>query len=125
MANERGYVETPLGRRRYLPELRSSNRAVREAGERMAINMPIQGAQADLIKLAMIAVQREIEQRDLRSRMILQVHDELVFEAPRDELEILSRIVRERMEGAMTLIVPIKVDMKVGENWYDMSPYGQ
>ena len=123
-ARDRGYVETPLGRRRYLPELRSSNGAVRAAGERMAINMPIQGAQADLIKLAMIAVQQELGERKLRTRMILQVHDELVFETPRDELETVAQMVRERMEGAMQLIVPIKVEMKVGENWYDMSPYG-
>jgi DNA polymerase-1 len=124
LARERGYVETPLGRRRYLPELRSSNQAVRAAGERMAINMPIQGAQADLIKLAMIAIQRELEQRRLRTRMLLQVHDELVFEVPREELDEVAPMVRERMEGAMHLVVPIKVDMKVGENWYDMGPYG-
>jgi DNA polymerase-1 len=122
-ARERGYVETPLGRRRYLPELRSSNQAVRAAGERMAINMPIQGAQADLIKLAMIAVDRELNERKLRTRMLLQVHDELVFEVPREELAEVAQLVKERMEGAMQLIVPIKVEMKVGEDWYDMSPY--
>ncbi len=122
-ARERGYVETPLGRRRYVPELRSPNAAVRAAGERMAINMPIQGAQADLIKLAMIAIAEDMEARRLRSRMLLQVHDELVFEGPRDELEDLATLVRRCMEGAMELIVPIKVEMKVGENWLDMAPY--
>ncbi|MBI3970507.1 MAG: DNA polymerase I [Chloroflexi bacterium] len=122
-ARERGYVETPLGRRRYLPELRSGNAAVRSAGERMAINMPIQGAQADLIKLAMIAVHGDLAQRGLRTRMLLQVHDELVFEVPRDEFDEVARLVRERMEGAMQLIVPITVEMKAGQNWYDMEPY--
>jgi DNA polymerase-1 len=124
-ARERGYVETPLGRRRYLPELRSANASVRAAGERMAINMPIQGAQADLIKLAMIAVFREFEQRRLRSRMLLQVHDELLFEVPRAELDEVAALVRDCMEHAMQLIVPIQVDMKVGPNWYDMEPYGR
>jgi DNA polymerase I len=122
-ARERGYVETPLGRRRYIPELRSANAAVRGAGERMAINMPIQGAQADLIKLAMIAIDRALQEAGLRSRMVLQVHDELVFEAPRDELDALAPLVRHSMEGAMELIVPIKVEMKVGQNWYEMAPF--
>jgi DNA polymerase-1 len=124
-ARERGYVETPLGRRRYVPELRSQHAAVRAAGERMAINMPIQGAQADLIKLAMIAIDDAIARRRLASRMLLQVHDELLFEVPRDELPVVAGLVRQSMEGAMTLIVPIKVEMKVGENWYDMAPYHQ
>ncbi len=122
LARERGYVETPLGRRRYLPELRSANKAVRAAGERMAINMPIQGAQADLIKLAMIAVNEALQQRGLRARMLLQVHDELVFEVPRNELDEVASLVRERMEGAMQLIVPIKVELKAGPNWYDVAP---
>jgi DNA polymerase I len=121
-ARERGYVETPLGRRRYLPEIRSTNAAVRAAGERQAINMPIQGAQADLIKLAMIAIHGEIERRALQSKMILQVHDELVFEVPRDELDTVASLVRREMEGAMTLSVPIKVEMKAGINWYEMIP---
>lgn len=119
-ARERGYVETPLGRRRYLPELRSANGAVRAAGERQAINMPIQGAQADLIKLAMISIHQAIEKEKLRTRMILQVHDELVFEVPRREVEIVASLVREEMEGAMTLSVPIRVEMKMGTNWYEM-----
>jgi DNA polymerase-1 len=122
-AKQRGYVETPLGRRRSLPELRAQNQAVRAAGERMAINMPIQGAQADLIKLAMIAVQRDLEEGGYAARLLLQVHDELVLEVPRSELPAVARLVRERMEGAMTLIVPVKVEMKIGENWYDMEPY--
>ena len=120
-ARERGYVQTPLGRRRYIPELRSANGAVRAAGERMAINMPIQGAQADLIKLAMIAIDGAIAAAGLRARMLLQVHDELVFEAPRAELDRLAPLVERCMEGAMRLIVPIKVEMKVGQNWYEMA----
>ena len=119
-ARERGYVETPLGRRRYIPELRSANGAVRAAGERMAINMPIQGAQADLIKLAMIAIAGAMDEAGLKARLLLQVHDELVFETPRAELDALATLVRRRMEGAMELIVPIKVEMKVGQNWYEM-----
>ncbi|MDQ3703207.1 MAG: DNA polymerase I [Chloroflexota bacterium] len=122
-ARDRGYVETPLGRRRYVPELRAPNAGVRAAGERMAINMPIQGAQADLIKLAMIAVADAMSAQRLRSRMLLQVHDELVFEAQREELDALARLVRRCMEEAMALIVPIKVEMKVGENWLDMAPF--
>jgi DNA polymerase-1 len=121
-ARERGYVETPLGRRRYIPELRSNNPAVRGAGERMAINMPIQGAQADLIKLAMIRIERALEGSGLGARMLLQVHDELVFETPREEVPRLARLAQEAMEGALELIVPIKVEMKVGTNWYDLAP---
>jgi DNA polymerase-1 len=86
----------------------------------MAINMPIQGAQADLIKLAMIGVQSELAERRLQTRMLLQVHDELVFEVPRTELGDVARLVRDRMEGAMQFSVPVKVEMKAGPNWYDM-----
>ncbi|HET7769366.1 MAG TPA: DNA polymerase I, partial [Chloroflexota bacterium] len=121
-ARKRGYVETPLGRRRSMPELHSPNRAVREAGERAAINMPIQGAQADLIKLAMIEIHQALEQRGLRTRMLLQVHDELVFEVPRRELAEVVPLVRDEMETAMTFDVPVKVEMKTGTNWYDMGP---
>ena len=121
-AKQRGYVETPLGRRRYLPELRAANGAVRAAGERAAINMPIQGAQADLIKLAMIEIHDALQRRRLKTRMLLQVHDELVFEVPRRELDEVSELVRTEMEGAMTFDVPVRVEMKVGTNWYEMNP---
>ena len=121
-AYKKGYVETPLGRRRAIPELHSPNRAVREAGERAAINMPIQGAQADLIKLAMIEIHRELEQRGLQTKMLLQVHDELVFEVPRRELAEVIPLVRHEMETAMAFDVPVKVEMKTGANWYDMAP---
>ncbi|HEU5317518.1 MAG TPA: DNA polymerase I, partial [Chloroflexota bacterium] len=119
-AREKGYVETPMGRRRYLPELRAANAAVRAAGERAAINMPIQGAQADLIKLAMIEIHDALSKRGLRTRMLLQVHDELVFEVPRAELNEVAELVRKEMEGAVTFDVPVKVEMKVGTNWYEM-----
>ena len=88
-----GYVQTLLGRRRFIPEIESSNRQVREAAERMAINMPVQGTSADIIKVAMINMSREMDERQLKSKMVLQVHDELVFEVPEEELEIMRRLV--------------------------------
>jgi DNA polymerase-1 len=120
-ARKRGYVQTLLGRRRYIPELDSSNRQVREAAERMAINMPVQGTAADIIKLAMINLQREIDKRGLRSKMILQVHDELLFEVPPEELEQVKVLLRETMSQAMELSVPLKVEIKVGRNWGEMN----
>jgi DNA polymerase-1 len=123
MAYERGYVETLLRRRRYLPELRSAHAALRAAAERMAINHPVQGTQADMIKLAMIAIDQELERQTLRAHMILQVHDELVFEVPRDELSRLAPLVCARMEEALRLDVPVVVEMKVGTNWYEMAPH--
>ena len=113
----RGYVTTLLGRRRFIPELASSTAAVRNFGERTAVNTPIQGTAADLIKLAMIHIQARIKREELRSRMILQVHDELVFEVPDREIETMKTLVRGEMEGVLTLSVPIKVDMGVGKNW--------
>jgi len=113
----KGYVTTLLGRRRFIPELASSTAAVRNFGERTAVNTPIQGTAADLIKLAMIHIQARIKREELRSRMILQVHDELVFEVPDREIETMKTLVRGEMEGVLTLSVPIKVDMGVGKNW--------
>ncbi len=121
---ELGYVETLLGHRRYIPEVRASNRVVRQAGERMAINMPVQGTAADIMKLAMIRVHRRLEESDLEAKMLLQVHDELVFEAPEEGLEGLEEIVYEEMpnalEGYAEMCVPLKVDTKVGVTWGDM-----
>ena len=117
---EQGYVETLLGRRRYIPEMHSSNFNVRSAGERMAINMPIQGTAADIIKIAMINIQERIDSLGLRSKMILQVHDELIFEVPQDELEQMNAVVMELMPSAMTLAVPLRVELKAGHNWGDM-----
>lgn len=119
-ARERGYVQTLLGRRRYLPELHSPNRQVREAAERMAINMPVQGTAADIIKVAMINLQREIDKRGLKSKMILQVHDDLLLEVPPEELEPVKTLTEKTMSGAMELSVPLKVEVKVGRNWGKM-----
>jgi DNA polymerase I len=118
-ARKHGYVETLLGRRRYLVNINSKNSAVRMAEERQAINMPIQGTAADMIKLAMVAIHREMEKQKLKARMILQVHDELVFESPKDEVKKLEALVREEMKSALKLSVPVEVDVGVGPNWLD------
>jgi len=114
---ERGYVATCLGRRRYLPDLNSGNPVARNAAERMAMNAPIQGSSADMIKLAMVRVDAALRARKLQTRMLLQVHDELVFESPVQEVEEVKRLVRELMESAMPLSVRIKVDVKAGDDW--------
>ena len=120
LAREQGYVTTLMGRRRYLPELKAANRGLVAAGERMAINMPIQGLAADIIKVAMVRLYQAMTGRGLRSKMILQVHDELVFEVPPDELATLQPLVEELMEGPLKLDAPLKVDLKVGKNWEEM-----
>jgi DNA polymerase-1 len=116
-AKTNGYVTTLFGRRRFIPELASSVAAVRNFGERMAVNTPIQGTAADLIKLAMINIQRRLTREHMRSKMILQVHDELVFEVPDQEIAAMKELVREEMEGVLTLAVPVKVDVGTGKNW--------
>ena len=118
-AREKGYVETLFGRRRYLPDITSRNQTVRSLAERNAVNAPIQGASADIIKLAMISVQRRIEAEGLRSRMVLQIHDELVFDALPDEIETLSGLVVEEMENVITLSVPLTVECNHGRNWLE------
>lgn len=115
-----GYVQTLLGRRRYIPEIDSPNGQVRSAAERMAINMPVQGTAADITKLAMITVQRELELAGYRTRMVLQVHDELVFEVPVEELEDVSALIKECMEGAFPISVPLIVDIKSGKSWGEL-----
>jgi DNA polymerase-1 len=125
-AREQGYVETLLGRRRYFPELGTQarvHRNVREQAYRMAINAPIQGTAADVLKVAMRRLWQELRSRDLSSRMILQVHDELVLEVPEDELRPVASLVIEIMEGAYDLDAPLKVDAKVGRNWLEMEEY--
>ncbi|AEG14207.1 DNA polymerase I [Desulfofundulus kuznetsovii DSM 6115] len=119
-AREKGYVTTLLNRRRYLPDLFSANRNVRMFGERTAINTPIQGSAADIIKLAMVRIHRELKDRGLATRMILQVHDELIFDMPAGELPEVSELVRRHMENALVLDVPLVVDMKLGPNWYEV-----
>jgi DNA polymerase I len=121
-ARDQGFVETLLGRKRQIPELRASNPALRGAGERMAINMPIQGTAADIQKIAMIRVEAAVREAGLRARLLLSVHDELLFETPRDEVEPLAAVVRDKMEGALPLSVPLVVDVKVGDDWESMTP---
>jgi DNA polymerase-1 len=117
LARDQGYVTTLLGRRRYLPELSARNSALRAAGERMAINMPIQGTAADGIKIAMVRLDAAMRDRGLHSRMLLQVHDELVFETDADELDALAALSSATMEEALPLDVPLTVDLKVGTDW--------
>jgi DNA polymerase-1 len=122
VARTQGSVTTLLGRKRQIPELAARNPALRGAGERMAINMPIQGTAADIMKIAMLRVAERLRAGGFRSRMLLQVHDELLFEVPRDEVEPLAAMVRETMEGALPLDVPLTVDVKVGDDWEGMTP---
>ncbi|MBA7660814.1 DNA polymerase I [subsurface metagenome] len=119
-ARDTGYVQTLLGRRRSILEINSDNRQVREAAERMAINMPVQGTSADIIKVAMVKLYREMNKRQLKSKMLLQVHDELLFEVPEEELEEMCRLVPKIMSTALELSVPVKVDIKSGQNWGEM-----
>ena len=116
-AKSAGYVSTLLGRRRYLPDLSSSNRMLKQAAERMAVNSVIQGTAADLIKKAMVDVDEALRGADLDVMMIMQVHDELVFEVPKKEIDTLSELVREKMEGVFSLSVPLVVDIGHGKNW--------
>lgn len=118
-ARENGYVETIMKRRRYLPDITSANAIVRGFAERNAINAPIQGSAADIIKLAMIAVYREMQKKNYKSRMILQVHDELVFDVHKDEESEIQKLVKEAMESAIELSVPMLVEMELGDNWLD------
>ena len=118
-AQENGYVETVLGRRRYLPDIHSRNQVVRGAAERNAVNAPIQGSAADIIKIAMIRIDDELMRRQLQTRMLLQVHDELVFDVPKTELEIVKPLIKEAMENAFSLAVPLVADLGVGNNWLD------
>ena len=118
-AKDKGYSETIFGRRRYLPELSSSNFNMRSFGERVARNMPIQGAAADIIKLAMIRVENRLEKEKLRARLILQVHDELIVEAPEEEAQQVAALLKEEMESAVQLSVPMVADANIGKTWYD------
>ncbi len=119
-ALEQGYVETLLGRRRYFPNLANLRGPARGRAEREAINAPIQGTAADIIKIAMVRLHRSLQEQGFQARMILQVHDELILEAPEEEVPTVAPLVREVMESAFTLKVPLKVDLKVGENWEEM-----
>ncbi|WP_445748502.1 DNA polymerase I [Polaribacter sp.] len=118
-ARENGYVETVLNRRRYLKDINSRNAVVRGAAERNAVNAPIQGSAADIIKLAMINIHKRFEQENFKSKMILQVHDELVFDAHKDELDIIKPIIKHEMENAFVMTVPLDVEIGMGENWLE------
>ncbi|MDD3087521.1 MAG: DNA polymerase I [Candidatus Omnitrophica bacterium] len=122
-AQEKGFVSTILGRKRYIPEINSKNMAVRQFAQRQAVNTPIQGSASDLIKLAMINVQKEIKKRSLSSKMVLQIHDELLFDLPLGELSSLAGLVKDKMERVLKLEVPVIVDIKQGHNWLEMSAY--
>ena len=117
---ETQYAETVLGRRRYMADINSTNFNVRSGAERMAINMPVQGTAADIMKLAMIKVQDRLERENFQSKMLLQVHDELVFETPKEELDALKEMVFDEMPNALALDVTLKVDGKWGYTWGDM-----
>lgn len=116
---EKGYVVTLLHRRRYLPELKSSNFNIRSFGERIAMNTPIQGSAADIIKIAMVKVYKRLKEGNFKAKLILQVHDELIIECPEDEIETVTNILKESMENAIEMTVPLKVDLSYANNWYD------
>lgn len=118
-AKKDGYIKTILMRRRYLPELKASSAMVRAFGERVAMNAPIQGSAADIIKIAMVNVYKRLKAENLNAKLILQVHDELILECPENEKEVTSKILKEEMENAYPLSVPLKVDMNTGKSWYD------
>ena len=119
LARQHGYVETVTGRRRYLRDIKSANGTIRAAAERYAINAPIQGTAADMIKLAMTAIHRELDARKLKTRMLLQVHDELVFDLYRPEEKEVRELVAEKMKTAITLDAPVDVEIGSGKNWME------
>ena len=118
-ARENGFVETMFGRRRYIPELSASNKNTQAFGERVAMNTPIQGAAADLIKIAMIRADRMLCDAGLKARLILQIHDELIIDSPIEEAEKAEDILREAMQNAAALKVPLQVDIGRGKSWFD------
>ena len=118
-AREKGYIETEFGRRRYLPDINSRNAVVRGYAERNAVNAPIQGTAADIIKIAMIRVQQRLDAEGCKARMMLQVHDELNFSVPTDEFDKVKRIVIEEMQGAYKMSVPLEADCGEGKNWLE------
>ena len=119
MAYQNGYVKTLFGRTRVIDELKNSNYMIRQSGERMALNTPIQGTSADILKKAMIQIHDLLNEKNLKSKMIIQVHDELVFDVYKDEKELVEQIVKEKMENVYKLNVPLKTDINIGTNWYE------
>lgn len=120
LAEKKGYSETLLGRKRFLPDINSQNRTQKAMAERVAINSPIQGTAADIIKLAMINIDRELKNEKLDSRLLLQVHDELIFEVPEKEIDVMEKLIREGMETVVELKVPLKVELSYAKNWFDL-----
>ena len=118
-ARNKGYVETIMGRRRYLQNINSQNNMLRSGAERNAINAPIQGSAADIIKIAMIRIHDEFKKQSLKSKMLLQVHDELVFDVHNSEKELVKKIVKNTMESAVKLDVPLRIDLEFGKNWLE------
>ena len=118
-ARENGYVKTVLDRRRYLNGINSSNGVVRGAAERNAVNAPIQGSAADIIKIAMINIFEKLENSDYKTKMLLQVHDELVFDVPNEELDAIKELIKTEMESAFTMAVPLDVEVGLGQNWLE------
>lgn len=119
-AEKEGYAITLFGRKRFLPDINSKNRTIKSMAERVAINSPIQGTAADIIKKAMINIQNVMDERELESKMILQVHDELIFEVPDHEVDEMKLLIKEKMENVVELKVPLTVEVGVGQNWYDL-----
>ena len=118
-AKEKGYVKTMFGRKRNIPELKNTVYTIRQSGERIALNTPIQGTAADIIKLAMVKVYKALKENNLKSKMIIQVHDELVFDIYENELETLNKIVTDIMDNVYKLNVPLTVSVNYGKNWYE------
>ncbi|MBR2024154.1 MAG: DNA polymerase I, partial [Clostridia bacterium] len=118
-ASKDGYVTTLFGRRRVINELRSSNFNVRSFGERAAMNMPLQGSSADIIKKAMINVHEKLKKGGFKAKLVLQVHDELIIDCPKDEQDAVAKLLQDEMENAVKLSVPLTVDVGVGESWYE------
>ena len=118
-AKKKGYIDTIYHRRRYIPELASKNFMVRKFGERVAMNTPIQGTAADIMKIAMIKVYKALEENHLKSKILVQVHDELLIETAEDEVEIVKKLLVENMESAASLEVPLKAEVEIGKNWYE------
>jgi DNA polymerase-1 len=118
-AREHGYVSTLSGRQRVIPEIKSTNYNLRQFGERAAMNMPLQGSSADIIKIAMLNVHKALKTKNMQTKLILQVHDELVLDAPESEKDEAAKILKYEMEHAVELKVPLTVDVHTGKNWYD------
>lgn len=118
-AKDKGYVSTIFGRRRYIPELKNKNKNIIQFGERIAMNTPIQGSAADIIKIAMNNLYKALKENNLKSKLVMQVHDELIVETFDDEIDIVKSIMKEAMENVIKLDIPLDIDLNVGDSWFD------